>query len=618
MLIASALLALGSAGPSAGSEPVAVGPNVQVSRAREKHTHYEVLSAADPSDASRLLACSFLFPADGSPTSNAVYASFDGGRSWDLTLGGDELLNTSDPACAYGPDGTAYFVAALLPRGEPRRMKFYRSADAGRTWGPATLFTYMDREYLFVDTSSSRWRGRVYVNGNNRVDPVSDLVLFRSADGGASFTGPARRPGFGQFNANEMGNGVVLSDGTVAMLFSETKKDAAGRPEGTPNNLIRVVMSVDGGETLGEAITVAERYATGGRKSNTNSHVVRLPVLAVDQGNGVFKDRLYAAWGDQRSGRGEIGFSWSADGGKTWAPARPINDDRPRPFGERGPDNSMPAITVNNAGVVGVTWYDRRDNPDNLGWYVRFAASLDGGETFLPSVRVSSAPSSFPGTDRWELVPSVSGGGDPFDRSGRKNVSLSVGLQNFTMNGGDTAGLAADAAGVFHPVWVDNRTGPPQLWTAPVRVPGTAIKHGAAELSDLDDVSKELMLESIGRPAFDTATGLVTLTARLRNTSKETLAAPLKVRLLTLRSELGEASTANADNGVAGPGAVWDFTREMRGEALKPGAATEAKALSFRLRDLRPFQQGPEFLRNFVSLEAMILGRHASSAQPTR
>jgi hypothetical protein len=50
----------------------------------------------------------------------------------------------------------------------------------------------------------------------------------------------------------------------------------------------------------------------------------------------------------------------------------------------------MPAIAVNNDGVVAVAWYDRRDNPDNLGYFERLSASLDGGVTWLPSIRVSA------------------------------------------------------------------------------------------------------------------------------------------------------------------------------------------------------------------------------------
>jgi hypothetical protein len=35
---------------------------------------------------------------------------------------------------------------------------------------------------------------------------------------------------------------------------------------------------------------------------------------------------------------------------------------------------------------------------------------------------------------------------------------------------GDTAGLAADAVGTFHPLWVDKRTGVLQVFTAKVSV----------------------------------------------------------------------------------------------------------------------------------------------------
>src|SRR5205807_1808861 len=101
-----------------------------------------------------------------------------------------------------------------------------------------------------------------------------------------------------------------------------------------------------------------------------------------------------------------------------------------------------------------------------------------GGDTFLPSVRVSSADETFPTPDRWDIIGSTTGGGVPFERSPRKTISVSVQLRNFTTNGGDTAGLTADADGVFHPVWVDNRTGVPQLWTAPVTVAGAAVPYG--------------------------------------------------------------------------------------------------------------------------------------------
>ena len=71
-----------------------------------------------------------------------------------------------------------------------------------------------------------------------------------------------------------------------------------------------------------------------------------------------------------------------------------------------------------------------------LTWNPLLRASLDGGSTWLPSVRVTDEASSA-AEDTWV---------------------------------GDTTGLAADIAGVFHPLWIDNRTGVTQVFTAAVLI----------------------------------------------------------------------------------------------------------------------------------------------------
>jgi hypothetical protein len=87
-------------------------------------------------------------------------------------------------------------------------------------------------------------------------------------------------------------------------------------------------------------------------------------------------------------------------------------------------------------------WYDRRDFPNHDGYVPRFAASFDGGETFTASVVISKAPNA---------------------RSAQKGP-------DFLLNGGDTAGLTAAADGRFHAVWIDNRTGVQQVWTAAIGI----------------------------------------------------------------------------------------------------------------------------------------------------
>jgi len=163
----------------------------------------------------------------------------------------------------------------------------------------------------------------------------------------------------------------VLSDGTFGALVAQwiiakRNDDYGGSPGPASriNGVLKFITSTDGGETLTAATKVDSAYGDWRGGSST------IPSLAADVSAGPFKDRLYS-------------------------PAKIVNDDRrPAAPGARtvAAERSagMPAVAVNANGVVGVSWYDRRDNVgDDLAYAVRFAASLDGGETFTPSVRVS-------------------------------------------------------------------------------------------------------------------------------------------------------------------------------------------------------------------------------------
>src|SRR5689334_528447 len=100
--------------------------------------------------------------------------------------------------------------------------------------------------------------------------------------------------------------------------------------------------------------------------------------IAVDPSSTAFADRLYVAWTEVRQGRAQLFFTYSADNGTTWAAPRKVADDVPA-LDARGhlPNNFMPTLAVSPTGVVGLMWYDRRDNPDQTSFYVRFSASLD-------------------------------------------------------------------------------------------------------------------------------------------------------------------------------------------------------------------------------------------------
>ncbi|HTQ57698.1 MAG TPA: sialidase family protein [Bryobacteraceae bacterium] len=415
-----------------------VGPNMRISAAQPSVRHYEAYAGADPNDARHLIACALVVRAQDR-IDNVFYMSADRGKTWSHTLTVDHAV---DPSCAIGSHGVAFagnIHDQLFPDGKTDSvLTVYRSADGGRTWQPSAVAAEsrgIDRAYVTPDSYAHGYRATR--------QPPAVILFYPSRDQGRSFdrvlvSGAAvfSKPWFFP------GNGVVDDDGNFFALIAElddTKRnmsyrtDAASAP--SADAVLNIYVSRDAGQTLKPAGRIP------GVCYDWRVPQLSLPVLAVDRSRGPFRGRLYAVWPDARfDRRTEILMSFSSDRGRTWSAPRAVSEDRQDDAANRHANQFMPAVAVNRDGVVGIAWYDRHDHADNLGYWVRFAASPDGGESWLPSTRVSSSPHM-----------------DSADT--RKNS-------------GDTAGLAADAGGRFHPVWIDNRTGTPQMWTATVRVRG--------------------------------------------------------------------------------------------------------------------------------------------------
>lgn len=632
------LLALGIvfSGLTANAQsPIQVGKNVQVSIVRKDQPHYEVVLAADPKDPKKLLAGSMVIPKGPSDRMFDVstYASFDGGATWQETGTVVNGWQAGDPTCAYGPDGQAYLTALGVsfhsPK-EPSKMLFYRSMDGGKTWAEPVTLPVIDREYVTVDNSSSKYRGHIYINGTGAVKAFgsqgiqageyTDFDFFSSTDGGATFHPPLKlAEGLENHWIFGMGNGVVLSDGTfVAITGDMDKLDKFGqtRPY-QANGRILTVASRDGGVTLEQPVRVSDWYIA-------EDQIMRgatVPFLAVDSSEGPFKDRLYCVWADVRSGRSEIMMSMSSDKGKSWSRPITVNDDRARADITQGPDNGMCAIAVNDAGVVGVMWYDRRDNPDDLSYYPRFSASTDGGETFTPSVRISEAPSTLDRMQKIELASGAgsSGGGSRIESSRGGNIHFGLGLDGFHFSGGHTDGLVAAADGTFHALWVDNRTGITQVWTAPITVQGKAMHNGTADLSGYTDESSKVSLEFNGA-SYDRSTHVLSIDAYLVNTSSTDLSGPLKLRAISITSKMGALAARNSDNGAPGAGAVWDLTGLLDGGVLKAGETSHtAKHLEFQISDISPdADKSPDAWLGMLSVEAKLLGKEPAEKEKAK
>ena len=404
----------------------------------------------------------------------------------------------------------------------------------------------------------------------------------------------------------ENGNGVVMTDGTFATIFGEVYDDPhTANSKGSvhemhpvaPNGKLRFISSYDGGETFGKAAVVSDWYL------RWNGNMQGMPSLAVDRTHGPFHDRLYAAWVDMRSGRGEIRFARSEDKGRTWSPSFVISDNWPHDERGETPDAFMPVLAVNHSGVLGVIWYDRRDHPDNLGYDIRFSASVDGGESFLPSTLVSPGGGSALQMNEALLTgPWLAS----VDAEGRAHAGF---RWHFHAHGGDTAGLAADADGIFHAMWIDRRSGVQQLCTTRITVNGPAMINGGGGLESLRDLSASAEIRySVAH--LDLTKNEITIGAAIANTSKEAIPGRLTLRVLGLSSNSGLIEAQNADNGFSTSGAIWEF-HALSGDSLQPGTLTAPRPLRFKL-GRSPFPPPPiseNLDRAVVEIDTKIIGQ---------
>jgi hypothetical protein len=606
---------------------ITVGLNIQVSKDRGTLEHGEAVICTDPTNSRNLIAASQAgtngkpIYSYGEKTGTIVYRSNDGGATWQYafdTFGTSDF--SGDSACAVAPDGTLHYSAMVSPGKPPEnfldtdfRLYDYASSDGGRTWREPVELAGVhgaDRQFMTFDQSGGKYRGQEYISWTgafNQKTIVDEryggiVGLSRSRDGGRSFDLPAFRsipPGEADgFRSVHNGNPVVLSDGTVVCLIGAvplTIKVPAFSQHEERGIKVQVLRSTDGGATLSPAIFVNDFHAG----ATIGVHYINS--LGVDQ-SAAFHDRLYATWNDDRSGRMQILLAHSTDGGLTWSAPVVVNDDSPFDAHDlvKGPHASAPWVAVNKDGIVGVMWLDRRDVTDNAGYNVRFAASLDGGETFTSSVKVSEkamlprpiaivAPSRF------------------LDKTAPDKIILSLGWNDWDFTGGDATSIAADADGAFHPIWADARTGVRQLWTATIQVSGTPHLIKALIAGATADVSSKTTLEIESHTyKYDPNTKTVSLEARIVNTSDQAMHIPLIVRVNKLSSSFADlVRVENADNGEHDVGAEWDFSSAIPNGELPPHEKSSLRHLIFRLVTPKPMN-GSNMGGQLLSLDATV------------
>ncbi|HEX8722624.1 MAG TPA: sialidase family protein [Pyrinomonadaceae bacterium] len=405
-----------------------VGEDRSVSAGASDLPLVEPYLAVNPKDSNNMLAAAMVVTRpDMSSSDCSAFTTFDGGRTWERHDFG--LRSAADAWVAYLPDGTAVLSVLEITESDETPLLIFRSADGGRTWPgkPTSLGNGHDHPTLLVDGTSRRFAGSLYaVAGrswkNSSGKSRSAIFVSRSADGGLSFQEPAH-----VILSNlsyEAHNPAVSRDGTLLVPFADHRRRGDRRRLERQRDWL--ITSADGGKTFTEPLLISESCSGAGGWASV--------VAAVAE--GPFRDRVYhVCAANQFNG---IQVRHSDDRGEKWSD--PVRVDAPGNF---EPYTRTPAMTVNRDGIVGVAWYDGRNDPSPIKGAFRcqdvyFTASVDGGETFLPEVKVS-AKHTCPASPQ--------------------NVQTALRFPA----GGEYIGMVATPDGSFHILWPDNRSGTYQL-----------------------------------------------------------------------------------------------------------------------------------------------------------
>jgi hypothetical protein len=562
---------------SHGQVRIAVGPNVLVTRDGDV-SHVESAVAANPTDPLNLVATAITFTLPQGGYVNRTYATFDGGFSWyGARLPEEPDLGSIDPKVAFTPSGTALHVGLV------QGMSVYRSEDGGRSWlAPARLGRGYDRVAIAVDHSAGPTAGQIYVTGNLDAGPR----IHRSADDGRTFDAAVTLPGIVVTDV------LVLSDGTVLVPLYTGPDLRVPENRGKPMAAYATVLSRDGGATFSALRPGFEqqRYGTDSTLRRRRGESIvgdNTATFAADVRSTRYRDRVYAAFPDMRwaGGTPRIAVVWSSDRGASWSAPTMVDAAAPPSASQ-----FLPAIAVNDSGVVGVMWLDTRASAADDAYDVFYSTSLDGGKTFLPAVRVSSETSRPAGPGN--LRPGL----------GRLRYSGDTLIMDF-LSGysrwrdvGDYIGLTADAKGVFHPVWPDSRNGTFQLQTARIE-----LLRGAPSSAAAMDTTTRPVGVVLDPPRFDAWMRELVVPVRIRNTTADTLFPPVVATLTSvgdtmlvrsgyMRSE-DVVTILNATNAEPGAGASFDFSDALGTLGLlAPGAGSGA--VDFRLRVATPAASG--------------------------
>ena len=375
-------------------------PNVQASNGTNIANEDPIIS--NPRNSAQLLTGANDYSC--STTLQGFYATSDGGATWTHTclpvLAGG--FGDGDPTVAYDLNGTAY--AGGIQFGSPGQVIVVSaSTNNGTSWSaPVVAATptinggSTDKDWLAVDINRSSPHANCLYVSNTQFDSTgfkSQISVSHSCDHGKTWAtvavDPVQSSVIDQFSDLAIG-----ADGSVYVSWQRCPPTGPTGDCGGTKAAMVISKSTDGGTTWSKPVTMVTPNlapdtcgAFYGCLPNTFERVSDIPAIGIDNSTGANAGHLYVVYYNWTGTQMQVLVSHSANG-TTWSagvPVAPAADTH---------DQFFPWLSVAANGAVGVTWLDRRNDPNNVNYDAYATGTTNGGTSFLANIRLSSVMSN--------------------------------------------------------------------------------------------------------------------------------------------------------------------------------------------------------------------------------
>src|SRR5438309_4755675 len=300
----------------------------------------------------------------------------DGGTTWTFPGVLENNVFRSDPVLNSNETGN-FFCLSLR---QTCCDNVWRSLNGGQSWTRLQSDGAAgggDKEWFTIDKTNGMGHGFQYQAWSTAA-ACSGGQFSRSTNGGVTWMSPITIPNspvWGTLDVDTNGN-LFIGGGDFGSQFYCIRSSNAQNGNVTPTFDQTTTVNLGGSIQFGAAIN------PGGLAGQI--------FLAVDRSGTATNNNIYMIATVQQfsaSNGSDVMFSRSTDGGLTFSTPQRINDD---PINQNK-WHWFGTLAVAPNGRIDSVWHDSRNAPNNIDSQLFYSWSTDGGVTWAPNVPVSTS-----------------------------------------------------------------------------------------------------------------------------------------------------------------------------------------------------------------------------------